>query len=164
MITIAVCLAFLILAGLNAFFSQSPHDFVLNEDDDYFLPPVMKAEGVYRSFVINVAFLGIAIVIGGFQFGSSTHFNISGAALLALAANLAWGFFAAICLRSDSRQLIGRNRRRWVIAIVGVSLVLFAFSVATVYQTTHSKSEASQIDNEPQEDGLKNGQEEIQDG
>jgi hypothetical protein len=134
--TIAVCLAFLMLAGLNAFFSQSPNAFVLNEDDEFFLPPVMKAEGVYRSFVINIAFLGIAVVTGGFQFGSSTHFNIPGAALLALAANLGWGFFGAICLRSDSSKEIGTRRRRWVIAIVVVGLLLFAFSVATVYQTT----------------------------
>lgn len=131
--TIAVCLAFIIFAAMSAFYSQSPSDFVLDDDKELFLPPVIKAEGLYRSFVINVAFLGIATVIGGFQFGSSSHFDISGVSLMALAANLAWGGIAAVCLHADSSQEVRPKRRLWVISFVVIGLLLFVGAVASVY-------------------------------
>ena len=138
-ITIAVCIAFVLLAALNAAFSQSPNDFVLREDHDVFFPPVLKGEGFYRSLLINVAFLGIATVTSGFQFGTSTHFYISGSAMLAIVVNLAWGFLGGLCLRPDSRQIIERRRVIWVGTLVAVSILLFIFSVATIY---HSAAES----------------------
>lgn len=160
-ITVAVCIAFILLAALNAAFSQPPNDFVLREDHDFFFPPVLKGEGFYRSLLINVAFLGIATVTSGFQFGTSTHFHISGSAMLAIVVNLAWGFIGGLCLRPDSRQIPGWQRAIWVGILVAVSILLFIFSVATVY---HSATEPPQSNNSPHGNKAKNGQEESQDG
>jgi hypothetical protein len=135
MITLVVCVAFLLLAALNATFSQPPNDFVRGDDGKYFLPPGLKSEGVYRSFVINVAFLGIATVTG-FQFGTSTQFVLSGSALLAIVANLVFGFIAGVCLHSDARPFWGTTRDKMVVGFVLFAILLFTFSVVSVYQST----------------------------
>lgn len=162
-VTIIVCLAFLGLAAINAVFSQPANDYVFNHDDE-FLPPVLKSEGVYRSFAINVCFLGIATVIGGFQFGSSTHFTISGLALLSVVSSLACGFLAAICLKSSSTDKVNTRRVPWVALFVALSLVIFGVSVAAVYKTPN-KNDATLSSNQEQPlNENRDGQKESQDG
>lgn len=163
-ITVAVCVAFILLAALNAAFSQPPNDFVLRTDQDFYFPPVLKGEGFYRSLLINVAFLGIATAISGFQFGTSTHFHIPGSAMLAIVVNLAWGFFGGLCLRPDSQQIVWGKRVLWVAGLVVVSLALFTFSAATIYHSTTESTGAAQENKATSGSKATHGQEESQDG
>lgn len=108
-----------------------------------FLSGSLPTQFTAATNVINVAFLGVATVTG-FQFGTSTQFNLSGSALLAIVANLIIGFVAGLCLRTDVRPFWGTTRAKWVFGFVVIGVLLFAFSVATVYQPSPDKSNSDQ--------------------
>jgi hypothetical protein len=128
-LTVIVCVVFLLLAGINAYFSQPPNDFVLPDDYEHFIPTTFKSEGFYRAFVINVAFLGIATVTSKFQYGDPKGFSIPVPAMLALVSNIAFSCIAASFLKCSSNRIVSGKRIKLVIAMILVSLIVYAFSV-----------------------------------
>ena len=131
MITLSICLSLLLLAFLNAVFAQPSSDLVLPVDRELYFPPFLKSEGFYRSFLINVTFAGIATAANGFNYVKYSQFLMVFDPLLAILLNLTLGIIAAISLRSDSRELLSRQRIIWVVIFLFIGILLFVFSVST---------------------------------
>lgn len=145
MITLSICLSLLLLAFLNAVFAQPSSDLVLPVDRELYFPPFLKSEGFYRSFLINVTFAGISTAANGFHHVTYSQFLMVYDPLLAILLNLTLGIIAAISLRSDSRELLSRQRITWVVIFLCIGVLLFVFSVSTAIPADQaiSKSKAT---------------------
>jgi hypothetical protein len=135
-LTLTICLSLLLLACLNAVFSQSPDDWLLPQDANFYLPPFFTRESFYRTLLINITFGGIAVAANGFQFVSYSAFFMWKDPLLAVLLNLGLGVFAAFALSPAPRDLREHpDRQRWVIGLMFGGVVLFIFAIATAVKT-----------------------------
>lgn len=131
MLTLSICLLLVILAAINAVFSQPISDWVLPTNHDLYYPPFLKSEGFYRAFLINLSFAAISTAATGIQHVQYETFWMIRDPLLAIFLNLALGLFVAFSLRSEASEPETDNRRWWVRCLFIAAFVLFAFSAWT---------------------------------
>ena len=142
MITLTICVVLILLAGLNAFVGLPSNDWtILSKDRELFLPPILKSEGFYRSFLINITFASIATAAPGFQYVKYTRFFMWNDPLLAIVANFVLCIFVAISLRSDSIEIRWGRRAKMLVILFGVGALLFIYSVSTAIPPTPTTSE-----------------------
>jgi hypothetical protein len=149
LITLTICISLIVLAALNAFFGQSSSDWVLPEDRELYFPPFLKSEGFYRSFLINLTFASIATAANGFQHVRYTQFLMWNDPLLAILFNLVLCIFAAVSLRSDSREVRGKGRIGWLVFLFLIGTALFIYSVSTALQSPKAESSAKPTTEQP---------------
>lgn len=136
MLTLSICLLLVILAAINAVFSQPISDWVLPTNRDLYYPPFLKSEGFHRAFLINLSFAAISTAATGIQHVSYEKFWMIRDPLLAIFLNLALGLFVAFSLKSATREPESDNRRWWVRCLFVAGFALFAFSAWTAVAVT----------------------------
>ena len=153
MITLSICFFLILLAAINAFFSQPARDWVLEKDSSYYYPPFLHSEGFLRAFLINLCFASISTAAVAIHSVSYSQFWMIQDPLLAVFMAIALGFILAIVLRPDCDRSLN-ERPKWNGGMALATIIVFVFSVWTTFHTPAPSAQPDRSIN-----GEKNSQE-----